>query len=117
MEIKQVIIVRKDLGMGIGKMCAQCGHAVILSNVEAWKADKDIAAEWMKTGQKKIVLKVDDEESLKKLYAAFKYKKIPCALVDDAGLTQLDPGTTTALGIGPWKSSEIDQFTSKLKLL
>ncbi len=116
-EIKQVIIVRKDLDMGTGKIAAQVGHAVLLSNSEVWKADPEIAKEWYNTGQKKIVLKVDDEESLRKLYAAFKYKKIPCALVEDAGLTQLAPGTATALGVGPWRSSEIDQFTSKLKLL
>ncbi len=116
-EIKQVIIMRKDLDMGVGKMCAQCGHAVLLSNSEVWKVDPEVAKKWYDTGQKKIVLKVDDEESLRKLYAAFKYKKIPCALVEDAGLTQLEPGTATALGVGPWRSSEIDQFTSKLKLL
>ncbi|MEM3416197.1 MAG: aminoacyl-tRNA hydrolase, partial [Candidatus Micrarchaeaceae archaeon] len=66
---------------------------------------------------KKIVLKIDSEDALKRLYEAFKYKKIPCALVSDAGLTELPPGTNTALGIGPWRAEEIDQFTKNLKLL
>ncbi len=116
-EIKQVIIVRADLDMGKGKLGAQIAHASILSFLEAQKTDKEVSNGWLNSGQKKIVLKVDDEEALRKLFAAFKYKKVPCALVEDAGLTQLPPGTTTTLGIGPWRSEEIDQFTGKLKLL
>ncbi len=117
MEVKQTIIVRKDLDMGAGKLAAQCAHASVLSFLEAQRVDKDIARQWLDSGQKKIVLKVEDEDSLKKLYEAFKFKKIPCALINDAGLTQLPPGTTTTLGIGPWDSAAIDQFTGKLKLM
>lgn len=116
-EIKQVIIVRADLDMGKGKLGAQIAHASVSSFLEAERMDKEIAKLWLDSGQKKIVLKVDDEESLKKLHAAFKFKKVPCALINDAGLTQLPPGTTTTLGIGPWRNEEIDLFTSKLKLL
>ena len=115
-EIKQVIIIRADLDMGKGKTIAQGAHASVLGYMEAERANKAIAKEWLDSGQKKIVLKLPDEESIKKMYEAFKFKKVPCALVNDAGLTQLPPGTITALGIGPWKSDEIDIFTSKLKL-
>lgn len=115
-EVKQVIIVRSDLEMGKGKLGAQIAHASILSFLEAQNADKGVVKDWLDSGQKKIVLKVEDEEALKKLYAAFKFKKVPCALVQDAGLTQLPAGTTTTLGIGPWMSEEIDRFTEKLKL-
>lgn len=116
-EIKQVILVRKDLNMGPGKMAAQVAHASIMSYLEAMKANKDIVNLWLEEGQKKIVLKVDDDKIIKKLYEAFKFKKIPCALVADAGLTQLPSGTITTLGVGPWKKTEIDFFTSALKLL
>jgi PTH2 family peptidyl-tRNA hydrolase len=116
-EIKQAIVVRTDLKMGTGKLAAQVAHASLMSYFQSEKADSDIAAEWLKEGEKKIVLKVGDEKDLEKLHAAFKFKKVPCALVSDAGLTQLPPGTKTALGIGPWHSQEIDAFTSALKLL
>lgn len=116
-EIKQVIIVRTDLEMGKGKLASQVGHAVMLSYLEALKLDREVVEQWLGSGEKKIVLKIEDYNAMKKLYDAFRYKKIPCALVNDAGLTQLPPGTATALGIGPWRKSEIDQFTSSLKLL
>ena len=47
-----------------------------------------------------------------------KLKKIlPCALIKDAGRTQIEPGTITALGIGPALESDIDKYTKDLKLL
>ena len=116
-EIKQVIIVRTDIEMGKGKLAAQVAHASLMSYFEAERASKAITEEWLGTGEKKIVLKVSSDEALLKLYNAFKFKDIPCALVSDAGLTELPQGTKTALGIGPWRASEIDQFTSALKLL
>ncbi len=116
-EIKQAIIVRMDIDMGRGKLAAQCAHASLMSYFEVEKEDKAIAKQWLDSGEKKIVLKVRDVNDLEKLFKAFKYKKVPCALVTDAGLTELPPGTVTALGVGPWKSPEIDQFTSTLKLL
>ncbi|MGC8652357.1 MAG: peptidyl-tRNA hydrolase Pth2 [Candidatus Micrarchaeia archaeon] len=116
-EIKQVIIVRTDIEMGRGKLAAQVAHASLMSYFEAERSDNSVAKEWLATGEKKIVLKVSDEGALVKLYNAFKFKNVPCALVSDAGLTELPPGTKTALGVGPWRASEIDQFTSVLKLL
>ncbi len=116
-EVKQVIVVRKDLKMGAGKLASQTAHASVLSYLEAMKNNKDIVKAWLESGQRKIVLEVDDEAMLIKLYKAFQYEMVPCAIVNDAGLTQLPPGTTTALGIGPDLASKIDKFTKPLKLL
>lgn len=116
-EIKQVIIIRMDIEMGKGKLAAQAAHASLASYFDAEKRDKEITQEWLDSGEKKIVLKVSNDEALMKLYEAFRFKKIPCALVSDRGLTQVPPGTKTALGIGPWHSKDIDLLTKPLKLL
>jgi PTH2 family peptidyl-tRNA hydrolase len=116
-EIKQVIIVRADLEMGRGKTAAQVAHAAVSSYLVTLASHKETALSWLDSGQKKIVLKVSSEEALLKFYEAFKFKKIPCALVTDAGLTELPPGTKTALGIGPWNTKEMDILTGGLKLL
>ena len=117
-EIKQVIIIRKDLRMGPGKTVAQGAHASLMSYLQVvGSGHKEVADRWIEEGEKKIVLKVESEETLRKLHEGFRYKKIPCALVSDAGLTELQPGTVTALGVGPWSSNEINMLTLGLKLL
>ena len=74
-EIKQVIIIRSDLDMSRGKLVAQGAHASLMSYFEAEKMDKNLVKQWLEEGEKKIVLKVSDEEALKKFYAAFRVEK------------------------------------------
>lgn len=114
MGYKQAIIVRKDIKLGVGKIACQVAHAAI----GAFKlANKRIIKEWEKEGGKKIVLKVKDVKELKEIYKKAKKLKLPCYLVKDAGLTQIKPGTITALAIGPAKEEDVDKVTGKLKLL
>ena len=116
-EYKQVILIRTDLKMGTGKKCAQSCHASVstsdlvrIKNKLAWK-------NWKNSGQKKVVLKVLGMDDLNNIIIKLEKKKIPYFLVRDAGLTQLSPGTATALGIGPAPSRELDEITGDLKLL
>jgi PTH2 family peptidyl-tRNA hydrolase len=116
-EFKQVILIRTDLKMGTGKKCVQSCHASVsasdlvrIQNKSAWKM-------WKNTGQKKIVVKLKDFEEMKELIKKLELNKIPYFVVKDAGLTQLNPGTTTAIGIGPVESTKIDKITGDLKLL
>ncbi len=113
MELKQAIIVRKDLKMGQGKIATQSAHASIMAME---KTDKKIVDEWKAQGMKKIVLKVGSEQELLELFNRAK-RELPCALIKDAGLTQIESGSSTALGIGPAEESKIDKFTKELKLL
>jgi len=113
-HFKQVIVVREDIDMSVGKMCVQCCHASLGSVKEA---KREIVKKWEEEGAKKVVLKVESEKKLKNLFKKAKSEKIPCFLVKDAGLTQLHPGTTTCLGIGPAEEKEIDKITGNLKLL
>jgi PTH2 family peptidyl-tRNA hydrolase len=117
-NFKQVIVIRTDLKMKVGKKCAQACHAS-LSAAEVSKAkNMDTYRLWKKqSGQRKIVLKIGSEEAIRKLYYDVIDAGIGAYLVQDAGLTQLEPGTITALGIGPDRSEKIDKFCANLKLL
>lgn len=70
----------------------------------------------MDEGQRKIVLKVTSEGALLSKEREAKEAGLPCALVSDMGLTELPPGTITALGIGPAPERIIDKITGSLPL-
>jgi PTH2 family peptidyl-tRNA hydrolase len=55
MELKQVIIVRKDLKMGSGKLAAQVAHAAILASEKARNKNFEWFKEWFNFGQPKII--------------------------------------------------------------
>jgi PTH2 family peptidyl-tRNA hydrolase len=112
-KFKQVILVRTDLEMGKGKIATQACHA----SVGAMRLAKEGIVKKWEGFAKKIVLKVNSEKDLMEFYRKAKKERIPCFLVKDAGLTQIKPGTVTALGIGPVEEEKIDKITRKLKLL
>ena len=112
--MKQAIVVRTDLKMNKGKIASQCAHASVLALRKSGKTKSDA---WLKQGMKKVVLKVKTENDLLKIYKKAKKEKIVCALITDAGLTQVSPGTLTAVGLGPDTDKKIDKITGKLKLM
>ena len=116
-ELKQVIIVRTDIKMGKGKIAAQVAHASVTAFVETLKINKKLAEEWLNSGQKKIILKVESLEKLLNLHKKAIEKGLVAVIIEDKGLTQLPEGTITCLGIGPDESNKIDEITLKLKLL
>ncbi len=116
-DIKQVIVVRTDLKMGKGKLATQVAHAAVESFVKALNEKPEIARKWLSQGQKKIVLKVSSLNELLQIYEEALREDLVAVLIRDAGLTQLEPGTVTCVGIGPDYSSKIDKVTGKLKLL
>ncbi len=114
---KQVIVVRADLQLGKGKLAAQSSHASLTSYNLVRKKYPEIAEKWEREGQKKIVLKVKDENELRTYLQMAIDNGIPCELIRDAGYTQVDPNTITCFGAGPWDEKEIDKIFGKLKLL
>jgi PTH2 family peptidyl-tRNA hydrolase len=117
-KFKQVIVIRTDLNMKVGKKCAQACHASLSAAEVSKSKNIETYRNWKRqSGQRKIVLKIDSEEAIKKLYHDVMDAGIGAFLVQDAGLTQLEPGTITALGIGPDTSVKIDKFCGDLKLL
>jgi len=112
--MKQVIVIPMNLKMGKGKMVAQGAHASIAAYLKAGFLARK---KWAATGMKKVVVKVKDEKELLEIQRAAEKRKIPNAIIIDRGLTQVEPGTITALGIGPDEDEKIDEITGKLKLL
>ena len=112
--MKQAILIRTDLKMGKGKIASQSAHASVSAFLKAKEVNRK---KWIRNGMKKIILKVSSEREIKEFYKLAKKEKIPCELIMDRGLTQIDPGTVTALGIGPDSDEKIDKITGKLKLL
>ncbi len=112
--MKQAIVVRTDLGMGEGKTAAQAAHA----SLKAYEAAEDDAvSEWRRGGQKKVVVAVESERELLDLNEAAERRGLPAALVRDAGHTQVESGTLTALAVGPAADADVDAVTGELPLL
>lgn len=116
MEYKQAIILRADLGMDKGKLVSQGAHASIASAYKTLQKNPEIFKEWM-SSMKKIVLKVASEKDLMELKVKAAKAKLVVELIRDAGRTQVEPGSVTALGIGPDTDEKIDAVTKDLKLL
>ena len=139
-DIKMVIVMRKDLNMRKGKMVAQGSHAVtkvffdmiitrtkvLINGMDTITYDmllppgdmgNDVSA-WIEGIFKKICCSVDSEEELLRVHIAAQEKGLPCALIQDAGITEFGGVPTyTCCAIGPAKSELIDPITGELKLL
>ncbi|WP_407357039.1 peptidyl-tRNA hydrolase Pth2 [Methanolobus sp. WCC5] len=113
-EYKQCIIIRDDLKLSRGKLAVQVAHAAV--SASEW-ADRMTLERWKEGGQKKVVLRVPALKDLFELKEIARKQGLPTALIQDAGLTEIAPGTVTVLGIGPAKTDEIDKVTGNLKLL
>ncbi len=103
--------------MSKGKTAVQAAHASVTAFMEARKTVPQIADLWFKKGQKKVAVRVNSLDELIELMNKAKSMNLPYALISDMGLTELEPGTVTALGIGPERSEKIDLITGHLKLL
>jgi peptidyl-tRNA hydrolase, PTH2 family len=121
--MKMVIVMRTDLNMRKGKMCAQAAHAAVMSamghiNASTPEHKKNIT-KWLDEGQKKIVVGVG---SLDELYnirnKAVLTEKLYIQTVTDAGHTEFHGApTVTCLCLGPSSDEILDPITGELKLL
>jgi PTH2 family peptidyl-tRNA hydrolase len=116
-EYKQVLVFRSDLKLSKGKIAAQAGHAAVSAAQEAHNRHRSWWDSWLFEGQRKVAVKVKDEEELLELEEAAIDLGLPNALIVDKGLTEVPPGTVTCLGIGPAPTAMVDRLTGKLKLL
>lgn len=114
--MKQVIVMRTDLGMRRGKMIAQGAHAsvdVVVDHYPDYRID-----EWLLNSAKKICVRVGSEGELLDIYDQARSSNIPAALVTDNGLTEFHGvPTNTCCAIGPDIDENIDPITGHLRLL
>ncbi len=109
--------MRTDVNMGKGKLAAQVAHASLASTEVARSRREEWYDSWNESGQPKVVLKVGSEDELNELHRRARAAGLPNSLIQDRGLTQLEPGTTTCMSIGPAPADLIDKVTGQLKLL
>ena len=136
MEPKQVIVVRKDLNMRKGKMCAQVAHASLKSIMDLMgKGELKLSNEtehiyclkffdgdpeyiWLNTNYAKIVVSCNSEEELLAIEKQAKEAKLHTTLITDHGRTEFHGvHTPTCLAIGPDFPNKIDPITKHLNLL
>lgn len=112
--MKQVILIRKDLRMPIGKACAQVAHASVQAVLDSDRRKVDA---WLSEGGKKVVLEVADLKGLQFYRRMAMKAKLKTSLIKDAAHTFFKKPTITCVGIGPDNEERIDVVTGKLKIL
>lgn len=115
-EFKMILVVRTDLKMGKGKVSAQCSHAAVSAYKQVQRRNPEVLKQWEYCGQPKVVVKAPDEDCLLELLTHAKELRLPVSLIQDAGRTQIAPGSRTVLGVGPGPSDLVDKVTGHLKL-
>ena len=74
--------------------------------------------EWVEGRFTKVVVGCNSESELRTLYENAETAYLPCALIEDSGLTEFkNVPTITALAIGPEEAERIDPITQHLVLL
>ena len=140
-KYKQVIILRKDLNMSLGKACAQVSHAsmaflshFVCDNVDEnghvdGYIDKDILHEWIEGVFTKCVLRAKNKNQLLKAKTMAEEMGMVEGkdfwLIKDNCLTELEPEevdengvgrTLTCIGFAPCEESVIDKIGRKYNL-
>jgi PTH2 family peptidyl-tRNA hydrolase len=108
--LKMVLVIRTDLGMKKGKICAQCCHAAV-GAVQG--SDPRSIARWERCGTAKIALKVKTQEEMLLIESTATANGINSYIVRDAGRTQIPAGSLTVCALGPAPISAIDAITGR----
>lgn len=125
---KQVIVMRKDLGMRKGKMIAQGAHASLKVVLDLGARDPHdtqftlpldgALAAWLGGRFTKVCVSVDSEAALDAIVEKARAAGVPCALIVDAGTTEFHGvPTKTCCAVGPDWTDAVDAITGELPLL
>lgn len=119
---KQVIVMRRDLGMRRGKEIAQGAHAAMI-----WLATRirqpvlsftEAERRWLDGAFTKVCVRVESEEELLAIVEKAQEAGVLVQLCVDAGRTEFHGvPTPTCCAVGPDFPEQIDPITGNLKLL
>jgi peptidyl-tRNA hydrolase, PTH2 family len=112
-----VVVVRGELRLTPGKAAVQVAHAAVMLVQRAERDAPQLLKAWLAEGQKKIALAVATLAELEAVDRKAKARGLSTVWVEDAGLTEVPPGTRTCLGIGPARTDDLDPVTGDLPLL
>ena len=103
--------------MSIRKIVVQACHAAVGCSEEAKRTHTKHWKRWRDEGAKKVALQANCHEELEDLLIKAENLNLPHILIRDAGHTEVPPGTTTCIGIGPHQEQFIDRITGNFPLL
>lgn len=125
--IKQVIVVRTDLGISKGQMIAMGAHAsmaIITNRLGDIEDDGQLGLgpqddwdwyeavrPWLTGKFTKIVLGIKGGPELRAIYDAAREDNVVCSLIDDENIG------VAAVALGPDKEERVNPITGHLKLL
>lgn len=116
-DYKMVLVVRGELRLTAGKAAVQVAHAAVLLALEGARKKSPSFQSWWDQGQKKIAVVASTLDEMESLARGARRAGLPFVWVEDAGFTEVPPGTRTCLGLGPARSDKIDPLTRDLPLL
>ena len=110
------IILRLDLDMSVGKLISQACHAAVEASELSKKKKHKNWFRWRNEGAKKVALGAESILDMEKIVDMAEEQEIVNVTIKDLGLTEIPPGSITALGLGPDISEKMDKITGSLKL-
>lgn len=114
--MKQMIVMRHDLKMPVGKLIAQGAHASMKATL--LNMEREEVKEWLAGKFTKIAVLVRSEEELLEVYDRAREAGLIAELVTDAGLTVFNGvPTNTCIAVGPATHEKLVPITGHLKLL
>lgn len=137
MNSKQVIVVRKDVPMSIGKMSGQVAHAcmgVFFDWMREFTIDiplpdgsfirqytlsthsESAVFNYIEGTFTKVVVEIANEDELRVLLEKASERGLLTSIITDSGRTEFSEPTTTCIAIGPMSDEDCIGLTDGLKL-